>query len=200
MNILAFLQPGTNSREIFNDIIEGYQIAGNNIHIIDLSPLWAIKKESERAICQNFFTELVCHSIINNKIDLCICLWGTAILALNRKNEENFFNDLKVPLIMHWLDSPQWAHGGNIAKLEKRYFNGAYCYTTLMPQKQQTRPTESLDLQIFFHARMPPAHAHFFYTPDKKKNSILYLPLEKTTPNQAIQCLMNLKKTLQTLI
>lgn len=47
MRILFLTHPGANSRDIFFDIIEGYQDAGHDVFILELAPLWNARHEHD---------------------------------------------------------------------------------------------------------------------------------------------------------
>ncbi len=126
---ILFLQhPGDNSRDIFGDIIDGYREAGHEVFILELGPLWNKTQRCEfgeaAKACTEMFTETILGFVWANRIDLCVSLWANGPLSLGDKNGGSFFEYAKLPMLMHWLDAPHWAHSGTVLDVPASFFNG----------------------------------------------------------------------------
>ncbi|MFH1419646.1 MAG: sulfotransferase [Planctomycetota bacterium] len=126
---ILFLQhPGSNSRDIFGDIIEGYREAGHEVFILELGPLWNKTQRCEfgeaAKACTEMFTETILGFVWANRIDLCVSLWANGPLSLGDKDGGSFFEYAKLPMLMHWLDAPHWAHSGTVLDVPASFFNG----------------------------------------------------------------------------
>ena len=132
MNILFFTHPGTNSKLIFEDIIQGYVDCGVNAFRINLFEMWKLCEEDDDeemlSKTATLFTETVRRFIEENDIDFSVCMWANAIITLIMVDGKNFFEDNKTPILMHWLDAPQWAHTQLACTEPPNMFNGDYCY------------------------------------------------------------------------
>lgn len=128
LRILFLQHPGTNSRDIFFDVIEGYQQAGAEVFIFDLTPYWAefdrcpdIEQKKSRA-------ELLANAIASfvqvNRIQLCVNLWASGVFSLPAHEPKSFFEQVGLPVLMQWLDAPQWAHESSILTTPTWLLNG----------------------------------------------------------------------------
>ncbi len=117
MRVLFFLQPGTNSRSIFRDMIRGFAQSGHETIIWELHPirqLYERHAQARTALMQDV-ASIVAGLIRSNRIDLSVGMWANAIMSLanGRRNGEaaTFFDLIESPHLMFWLDAPHWAHG-----------------------------------------------------------------------------------------
>ncbi|MCP4594316.1 MAG: glycosyltransferase [bacterium] len=118
LRILAFQHPGTNSREIFADIIDGYREAGHEVLVVELAPLLARSHGSGDDESKSSMVTIVAETVLGiaraNNVDLAVTLWGNAAVALGVWEGVSLFEHFHLPVIMHWLDAPQWAHEGKV--------------------------------------------------------------------------------------
>ncbi|MCG8405865.1 MAG: sulfotransferase [Phycisphaerales bacterium] len=128
LRILCFQHPGTNSRDIFSDIIEGYRDAGHEVFVLELAPLWKQTAPGTSVDNQRKATELFVETVVSfartNRIDLCITLWANAVLSMGIFENKSFFEHAGLPVLMHWLDAPQWAHQGQVTSWPTWRVNG----------------------------------------------------------------------------
>ena len=72
--ILFLMHPGTNTRDIFLDIIEGYEQAGNQVYRLDLGAYWSQRDKTAnkdtQVACITLYMGLVYRFLMDNKIDL----------------------------------------------------------------------------------------------------------------------------------
>ena|GEM_PF-1186936 len=128
LRILFLQHPGANSRDIFFDIIEGYREAGNEVFVLELGPLWArmrvCARPEDKDACVKLFADTVLGFARANRIDLCVTMWANGHISLGSRGEESFFEHAGLPILMHWLDAPQWAHRGEVLDLPPSLLNG----------------------------------------------------------------------------
>src|SRR5262249_16224437 len=84
MNVLAFIQPGTNSRSIMQDCARGFERAGHRLLLWELAPMWNAyqRHAAMRPQLQGEFSALVRAFIDANKIDVSIGMWANTLLSL----------------------------------------------------------------------------------------------------------------------
>lgn len=132
MRILFLQHPGGNSRDIFFDIIEGYRQAGHETFVFELGPLWSQTEGQTlpqvRQACVKLYGETLLAFAWQNRIDLCASLWANGIMSLGDWEGRSFFEHARLPILMHWLDAPHWAHSGRVMELPSAYFNGPHCF------------------------------------------------------------------------
>lgn len=120
MNILVLMHAGTNSRDIYQDMVSGCRAAGHRVTVLDITPFYSIYKhqDSLREPLQTDLCWLVRQFIEDNQIELCMCMWAVAIDVLGMSNNDGqivpFFEAIKCPLLQIWLDAPERAHQGTI--------------------------------------------------------------------------------------
>ncbi|MBI1369673.1 MAG: glycosyltransferase [Planctomycetes bacterium] len=123
MKILYLLQPGTNSRSIFLDMIAGTRTAGHEAVILELDPLWTAtsRMPQQRNAVQGDFCRLIATFIQHNGIDLTVGMWANGLTTLGLINHEGrlatIFDAIQHPHLMIWLDSPERANDGSVAPL-----------------------------------------------------------------------------------
>ncbi len=126
--ILFLKHPGQNSRDIFSDVIEGYSQAGHEVFILELGPLWARHSACESAGTQEELVALFADTVLAfaqaNRIDFAVSLWANGHFWLGQHDGKSFFEHVGLPVLLHWLDAPQWAHSGKILGLPSELFNG----------------------------------------------------------------------------
>ncbi len=130
--ILFLLQPGTNSRWIFQDLIAGFERAGHTAIVFELGPLWqmyqAEKAASERL--KGHMTQLLIDTCKTNRIDAAIGMWANSLMTFLNPTVDgkaiNVFEAIGLPHMLYWLDAPHWAHDGAIrASLGTSVLRGA---------------------------------------------------------------------------
>lgn len=118
--ILFLLQPGTNSRWIFQDLIAGFERAGHTPVIFELGPLWqmyqAEKASGDRL--KSHMTQLLIDTCRSNRIDAAMGMWANSLMTFVNPTMDgkpvNVFEALGLPHALYWLDAPHWAHDGGI--------------------------------------------------------------------------------------
>ena len=118
--VLFLLQPGTNSRWIFQDLINGFERAGHTAVILELGPLWqmyqAEKESSERL--KGHMTQLLIDTCKSNRIDAAMGMWANSLMTFLNPTMDgkvvNVFEAIHLPHALYWLDAPHWAHDGGI--------------------------------------------------------------------------------------
>ncbi len=100
--------------------------------LIELAPIWdnldtfpapELKKEFAGRVSEQVLAVAATH-----KIDFCVCMWGNGPATLADDGTQNFFDVNKLPILMHWLDAPQWAHQSQVLGVPRWAFNGPYNY------------------------------------------------------------------------
>ena len=134
MKILAFIQPGTNSRRFFLDIVHGIGELGHEVVRFELGPyiavLEAMGEHVERAI--EPLGKVVLNLIETNGIDLSMAMWSGATLSLPLYRQEDgstvsFLDYHGQPHLHYWWDAPHWHCGGKeIENIVKGVFRGAH--------------------------------------------------------------------------
>jgi spore maturation protein CgeB len=127
------MHSGTNSRDIFLDIIDGYRDLGHNIVIFPLGPYWThlekASSEKEKSALTFFYAGMLAESVKENGINLCISMWGNGAAPFYMGSAgQDFYEYLGVPLLMHWLDAPQWAMNGSVVDSPTAMYNSPYKY------------------------------------------------------------------------
>ncbi|QNN22323.1 glycosyltransferase family 1 protein [Planctomycetales bacterium ZRK34] len=123
MRLLFLLQPGTNSRSIFQDLIAGCRALGHDVLIFELEPIWSLSQRApqQRTAVQGDISRMLATFIQNNKIDLTIGMWANALTTLGLVNHNGkvvtLFDAIEHPHLMIWLDSPERANDGSIVPL-----------------------------------------------------------------------------------
>lgn len=120
-HILALVQPGTNSRDIFNDCLAGFEEAGHRVTRLDLGSIWQAtarleQDQSRLGALKGDFTQLLMDLVKSNRIELAIGMWAnvpmTFINPMVEGRASTVFDAMGVPLVWWWLDAPHWAHNG----------------------------------------------------------------------------------------
>lgn len=122
MNVLFFAHPGTNSRRILLDMAHGFTRAGCRAVICELGPLWSAFAKAgpvgstARRSATRHASEQIAALIKEHGVDFSIAMWSNAVTALGHSVREgkpiNFFEAVRSPHLLFWLDAPQWAHQG----------------------------------------------------------------------------------------
>ncbi len=128
LRIMFLVHPGTNSRDIFLDIIEGYQQAGHQTFLLDLGAYWTQRDKTDnigtQIACITLYSGLVYRFILDNSIDLCISMWSNGVYSFPPQEGKSFFEKIGLPHLMYWLDAPQWAQDGMTFKNPPDLLNG----------------------------------------------------------------------------
>ncbi len=144
MNVLVFLQPGTNSRSQFSDMARGFKQAGHNVIIWELEPMWqayarAVQAppvpgsgtaggEAVRTRLTAEFGQVVKRFIEANDVRFSMAMWANALTSMSPLLHEgkpcSIFDMLNIGGIKHthmcmWLDAPHWAHEGQVPAMLK---------------------------------------------------------------------------------
>lgn len=126
MKALFFLQPGTNWRRIFIDLIAGCAQAGINAVVYDLSADWGplpqADERGDRRAETAAFTRHVRALLEAERPDWTMAMWGNMLnLLMHRGTPDGevatLFDDMSIPHVCYWLDAPNWAQGGTVAAL-----------------------------------------------------------------------------------
>ncbi|UCE62097.1 MAG: sulfotransferase [Phycisphaerales bacterium] len=132
LNILFLQHQGVLTRDVFFDIIEGYRQAGHNGLVLELAPIVnkreALSTQEQRTAYTRQVGDEVKALATEKRIDLCVCMWGNGPAAFDHYDERNFFDAIGLPIVMHWLDAPQWAHQGEVLDFPSWAFNGPCSY------------------------------------------------------------------------
>jgi len=134
MNILFFLHPGTNSRDIFLDLAAGFRQAGAEVNYLELGPIWQAQQQNESTdpgLRHDQKQELMRNAasiIRSHRIDISIGMWANALTTFpdaTRGGEPcTFFDAIDSPHLSFWLDAPHWAHEGALKDaFPSRMFN-----------------------------------------------------------------------------
>ena len=134
MKVLAFTQPGTNSRRFFLDIVQSIRELGDEVLRFELEPyvavLEAMGEHVEHAI--EPLGKIVLNLIETNGIDLSMAMWSGATLSLPLYLQADgstvsFLDDHGQPHLHYWWDAPHWYHGGKeIKNIAKGIYRGAH--------------------------------------------------------------------------
>lgn len=119
MKGLFFLQPGTNSRDIFRDIILGFERAGCGVLILELAPLWrTIEASPDAQATVREIGRSVRALIERERPDFSMAMWANAVRTLPASvvggEPRSFFDAIGLTHVQHWLDAPHWAHEGEM--------------------------------------------------------------------------------------
>lgn len=127
MNVLFFVQPGTNSRHTLVDMMRGFERDGHRVIHWDLDPMWQAAARAGGDVglkhrMMSEFTAMVRGMIAHNRIDLTVAMWANALTSLTAAaapdgRVQSLFDILDVPHVCYWLDAPHWAHEGLALRL-----------------------------------------------------------------------------------
>ena len=123
MNVLFLIQPGTNSRSIFLDMLDGVEKAGHSVFRMELQPFWQIQQRTgdQWSAIQGDLSQMLANYIRDHKIDITVSMWANALTTFGLfKQEEQLttlFDVMKHPHLLMWLDSPERAHDGSMVSL-----------------------------------------------------------------------------------
>lgn len=130
--VLFFQQGGMLAHDVFADVIDGYRQAGHDVFVLDLDPLWARRSTAGSAAahgeCVGLFADTVRSLVTANGIGLAVCLWANGPFSLGAHQGRSFFEHYHVPVLMQWLDAPQWAHQGQVLTTPPAFLNGPYSF------------------------------------------------------------------------
>ncbi len=118
LNILFLVHNGVNTSDIYRDVIDGFCEAGHRPFLFQLA---AYKEKWDNAPDEtagyhiaDTHAAIVQSFAIANNIDFCFSMWGNGPAYLESHLNRNLFDTLGLPLLMYWLDAPQWAHSGSV--------------------------------------------------------------------------------------
>ena len=120
MKILALTHPGTNSRELFLDIVAGARDLGHEILTLELGPLRSVFNALRRQgpAATDAGGELIHQLIDRNGIGLTMAMWSNGVrgLPLYEKTTDGttipLLELLGHPLLHYWWDAPHWSNEG----------------------------------------------------------------------------------------
>lgn len=123
MRLLFLLQPGTNSRSIFQGLIRGFADAGHHAMVLELAPFWNAyaREPARKEALMGEATRALADLIRRERADATVAMWGNGIstfaggMAAGRPS--TVFDVLGVPHLLYWLDAPHWAAQGSAASL-----------------------------------------------------------------------------------
>lgn len=123
MRLLFLLQPGKNSRSIFQGLIRGFADAGHHAMVLELAPFWNAytREPARREALMGEATRALADLIRRERAEATVAMWGNGIstfaggMASGRPS--TVFDVLGVPHLLYWLDAPHWAAGGSAASL-----------------------------------------------------------------------------------
>lgn len=135
MNVLFFLQPGTNSRGVMIDIIAGFRAAGHNPVIWECGEAMQLlntQKEQAPAIRRQV-SEAIASLIRQREIGLSVAMWANALTLVENPNVngrlQTFFETQRVPHLLFWYDSPERAHSESLrGDFRRRAFDSPYLF------------------------------------------------------------------------
>ncbi len=123
MKVLFFVHPGTNSRDIFLDMIRGFERAGHEPVFWELAPHYQLTNRSAQTRQQAMIdlSGLLATFVERNGIGLSVGMWANGLMAVMNGMRDghpaSFFEMIGLRHVMWWLDAPQWAHEGISAQL-----------------------------------------------------------------------------------
>lgn len=129
MNIVFFIQPGTNSRCTLIDLMRGFENAGHRVIPLELGPVWDVfnragQNQAMRAFLVGQFTGMVRKMMADKSVDLSVAMWANALLTLSaagaagddQPRARSLFDLIGQKHLCYWLDAPHWAHEGQIVE------------------------------------------------------------------------------------
>lgn len=128
MNILVLCQPGTISRQVMLDLARGVERAGHRCFYWELEPMWAVYQRDAQAKPRALsdFSALAASFIRANGIDASIGMWANGLFAFMHGAHPGppprpapFFEVVRCPHLLMWLDAPHWAHEGGAVALSR---------------------------------------------------------------------------------
>lgn len=123
MRLLFLLQPGANSRSIFQGLIRGFADAGHHAMVLELAPFWNAyaREPARKEALMGEATRALADLIRRERADATVAMWGNGIstfaggMAAGRPS--TVFDVLGIPHLLYWLDAPHWAAQGSAASL-----------------------------------------------------------------------------------
>lgn len=131
MRVMFFLQPGTNSRDIFRDMIDGFERSGCETLIWELKPVWDLYQRHQpiRQALMSEMASIVGALIRSNRVDLSVGMWANSLFSQAAGSRDGrpatLFDLIEHPHLLFWLDAPHWAHEGGLSQhFGSGIFNG----------------------------------------------------------------------------
>lgn len=129
MNVVFFIQPGTNSRCTLLDLMKGFERAGHRVMPLELGPVWEVfnragPNQALRTFLVSQFTAMVRRMLIDNAVELSVAMWANALMTLSaaagpgggQPRALSLFDLIGQKHLCYWLDAPHWAHEGQITE------------------------------------------------------------------------------------
>jgi glycosyltransferase involved in cell wall biosynthesis len=115
VRILFLVQPGTNSRSIFLDMIRGFADAGHQPVLMELGEVWdqfgATQTTRIRAMTEA--TRRLRGVVRDQGIHAAVGMWANALATfvsgMHDGRAVSVFDLIGLPHVLYWLDAPQWA-------------------------------------------------------------------------------------------
>lgn len=120
MNILVLMHGGTNSRDIFTDVVHGIRGAGHHALVLEIDPLFHIiaRNNGNASEVQADLCRFIAAFIRENNIDLTVAMWANGIHLLGLRDVNGravtFFEAINAPHLLLWLDAPERAHSSTM--------------------------------------------------------------------------------------
>lgn len=129
MNVVFFIQPGTNSRSTLIDLMRGFEHAGHSVIPLELGPVWDVfnragQNQPVRSFLVGQFTAMVRKMMADRRVDLSVAMWANALMTLSaaggsgedEPRARSLFDLIGQKHLCYWLDAPHWAHEGRIVE------------------------------------------------------------------------------------
>ncbi|MFM9995034.1 MAG: glycosyltransferase [Phycisphaerales bacterium] len=100
------------------DVVRAFEVDGHRALIWELEPVWRMYEADPKAKpkVMSDLSVLLANLIRANRIDLSIGMWANGLFSVTHPSVEGrlvpFFEAVRCPHVMFWLDAPQWAHSG----------------------------------------------------------------------------------------
>lgn len=118
VRILFLVQPGTNSRSIFLDMIRGFEAAGHEPLVLELSSIWDQygPTQTTRVRAMTDATRKLRAFVRDQGVHAAVGMWANALATfvsgLHDGRAVSVFDLIGLPHVLYWLDAPQWAQDG----------------------------------------------------------------------------------------
>ena len=178
MRLLFLMHPGTNSRDIFLDMIEGYRQAGHEAILLELGPTWQARESAEDLETNQrhavVFAETLQAFVAFNRIDACVSMWGNGVEAAPLYEGKSFFEHIRRPILMHWLDAPQWADSP-VLETPAAVYNGPFSFHIINNEATASEMAGVLGFENIFTVGNAASPSSFRPRPvDKKDFDIVF--------------------------
>lgn len=112
MKVLFLVHPGTNSKDIFGDMIEGFREGGHQVIRWNLDAHSAVIGGSGVREARELCSMMLKQFIETNGVELCVGMWANGLVCVNHSVEGGravpFYAGIGYKHLMFWLDAPHW--------------------------------------------------------------------------------------------